>query len=192
MSPSSTPTCSTTRPCCRACWRRPRPRISISSSARATSKAARSANGTRSASASAASRPASRRLVVSAELSDPMSGFFVIRRAAFDRAVRRLSGQGFKILLDLFASSPEPLPLQGAAVPVPPAHPRRKQARYARRVGIPDAAHGQAVRPLRADPLRPVRRGRQLGHRRQSRDAPPLADRRRRSRSRRRLRLSPP
>jgi dolichol-phosphate mannosyltransferase len=48
------------------------------------------------------------RLVVSAELTDPMSGFFVIRRAAFDRAVRRLSGQGFKILLDLFASAPEP------------------------------------------------------------------------------------
>jgi len=47
-------------------------------------------------------------LVVSAELTDPMSGFFVIRREAFDRAVRRLSGQGFKILLDLFASAPEP------------------------------------------------------------------------------------
>jgi dolichol-phosphate mannosyltransferase len=48
------------------------------------------------------------RLVVSAELTDPMSGFFVIRRAAFDGAVRRLSGQGFKILLDLFASTPIP------------------------------------------------------------------------------------
>ena len=49
------------------------------------------------------------RLVVRARLSDPMSGFFLIRRAAFDRAVPRLSGQGFKILVDLFASSPEPL-----------------------------------------------------------------------------------
>jgi dolichol-phosphate mannosyltransferase len=48
------------------------------------------------------------RLVVSAELTDPMSGFFLIARPAFDRAVRRLSGQGFKILLDLFASSPTP------------------------------------------------------------------------------------
>jgi dolichol-phosphate mannosyltransferase len=48
------------------------------------------------------------RLVVAAELSDPMSGFFVMTRAAFDRAVRRLSGQGFKILLDLFASTPTP------------------------------------------------------------------------------------
>jgi dolichol-phosphate mannosyltransferase len=48
------------------------------------------------------------RLVVTAELTDPMSGFFVMTRPAFDRAVRRLSGQGFKILLDLFASTPTP------------------------------------------------------------------------------------
>jgi len=42
-------------------------------------------------------------------LSDPMSGFFAISRAAFDRALPRLSGGGFKILLDLVASSPHPL-----------------------------------------------------------------------------------
>jgi dolichol-phosphate mannosyltransferase len=48
------------------------------------------------------------RLVIQQPLSDPMSGFFMISRPAFDRAVRRLSGQGFKILLDLFASSPTP------------------------------------------------------------------------------------
>jgi dolichol-phosphate mannosyltransferase len=57
------------------------------------------------------------RLVVKADLSDPMSGFFVIERSAFAGAMRRLSGQGFKILLDLFASTPRPfafaeLPLQ--------------------------------------------------------------------------------
>jgi dolichol-phosphate mannosyltransferase len=57
------------------------------------------------------------RIVVKAELSDPMSGFFIIERSAFTEAVRQLSGQGFKILLDLFASSPRPfafaeLPLQ--------------------------------------------------------------------------------
>jgi dolichol-phosphate mannosyltransferase len=46
------------------------------------------------------------RLIVGADLSDPMSGFFVLSRIAFERAVRRLSGQGFKILLDLFASTP--------------------------------------------------------------------------------------
>ena len=48
------------------------------------------------------------RLVVSADLTDPMSGFFLIHRPALDRAVRRLSGQGFKVLLDLFASTPVP------------------------------------------------------------------------------------
>ncbi len=48
-------------------------------------------------------------LVVPGELTDPMSGFFLMRRGAFDVAVRHLSGRGFKILLDLFASSPHPL-----------------------------------------------------------------------------------
>jgi dolichol-phosphate mannosyltransferase len=45
------------------------------------------------------------RLIVTSELTDPMSGFFMIRRDAFFKAVRRLSGEGYKILLDLFASS---------------------------------------------------------------------------------------
>jgi dolichol-phosphate mannosyltransferase len=49
------------------------------------------------------------RLVLHAEVTDPMSGFFVMTRAAFDEAVHGLSQQGFKILLDLFASAPRPL-----------------------------------------------------------------------------------
>ena len=49
------------------------------------------------------------RQLLRAELTDPMSGFFMTRREAFDDAVRNLSGVGFKILLDLFASSPRPL-----------------------------------------------------------------------------------
>jgi len=49
------------------------------------------------------------RLVVKAQLTDPMSGFFMIRRDSFAEAMRSLSGQGFKILLDLFASAPRPL-----------------------------------------------------------------------------------
>jgi dolichol-phosphate mannosyltransferase len=49
------------------------------------------------------------RTVIKAELSDPMSGFFMITRDAFAATMRSLSGQGFKILLDLFASSPRPL-----------------------------------------------------------------------------------
>ena len=49
------------------------------------------------------------RLVLKAELTDPMSGFFLMARPAFDETVRNLSQQGFKILLDLFASAPRPL-----------------------------------------------------------------------------------
>src|ERR1700730_16795835 len=49
------------------------------------------------------------RRILKAEVADPMSGFFMIRRDAFERAVRNLSGIGFKILMDLFASSPQPL-----------------------------------------------------------------------------------
>jgi dolichol-phosphate mannosyltransferase len=49
------------------------------------------------------------RLVSRADLKDPMSGYFVARRSFFDETVRRLSGQGFKILLDLFASAPRPV-----------------------------------------------------------------------------------
>ncbi|MGA8497304.1 MAG: hypothetical protein WB764_17595 [Xanthobacteraceae bacterium] len=49
------------------------------------------------------------RLVVKAELTDPMSGFFMPKRPIFDAAVRGPSAQGFKILLDVFASSPQPL-----------------------------------------------------------------------------------
>jgi dolichol-phosphate mannosyltransferase len=49
------------------------------------------------------------RFVVTAELTDPMSGFFMLTRPAFESAARGLSGHGFKILLDLFASAPTPL-----------------------------------------------------------------------------------
>jgi dolichol-phosphate mannosyltransferase len=42
-------------------------------------------------------------------MADPMSGFFMVRREAFQGSVRRLSSIGFKILLDLLASSPRPL-----------------------------------------------------------------------------------
>src|SRR5262249_8595910 len=37
-------------------------------------------------------------LVVKQELTDPMSGFFLIKRETLEIAVRRLSGQGYKIL----------------------------------------------------------------------------------------------
>ncbi|HTR16154.1 MAG TPA: glycosyltransferase family 2 protein [Acetobacteraceae bacterium] len=43
------------------------------------------------------------------KLGDPMSGFFMLKRPLFERLAPRLSGQGFKILLDLILSSPAPL-----------------------------------------------------------------------------------
>jgi dolichol-phosphate mannosyltransferase len=46
------------------------------------------------------------RLITRAPLSDPLSGFFMLRRDLLDAVVHRLSGKGFKILLDIFASSP--------------------------------------------------------------------------------------
>jgi len=49
------------------------------------------------------------RLVLRDGLTDPMSGFFMIRREAFAARVRALSGIGFKILLDLFTWSGRPL-----------------------------------------------------------------------------------
>lgn len=54
-------------------------------------------------------------LVMKTELTDPMSGFFAIRRDAFDRAVRNLSSQGYKILLDIVASAKPPLKVAEAA-----------------------------------------------------------------------------
>jgi dolichol-phosphate mannosyltransferase len=42
-------------------------------------------------------------------VNDPLSGFFMIRREAFEASLRNLSSIGFKILVDLFASAPQPL-----------------------------------------------------------------------------------
>ena len=49
------------------------------------------------------------RLICKADIADPMSGFFMLRREVLEGALRHLSGQGFKILLDILASSPRPL-----------------------------------------------------------------------------------
>ena len=49
------------------------------------------------------------RIICKAEIADPMSGFFMLRRDVLEGALRRLSGQGFKILLDILASSPRSL-----------------------------------------------------------------------------------
>jgi dolichol-phosphate mannosyltransferase len=51
------------------------------------------------------------RILVPADLTDPMSGFFMLRREVLTITVRRLSAIGFKILLDLYASAPRALRL---------------------------------------------------------------------------------
>jgi dolichol-phosphate mannosyltransferase len=54
----------------------------------------------------------SRIILKGRRLNDPMSGFFMISRGAFDGAVRNLSAQGYKILLDIVVSSPESLRIE--------------------------------------------------------------------------------
>jgi len=49
------------------------------------------------------------RSVSHTDLSDPMSGFFVVSRAFLEEVVHSASGTGFKILLDLVASARRPL-----------------------------------------------------------------------------------
>lgn len=70
--------------------------------------------GTWSAQRLKASRLATRvsRLLVKADLKDPMSGYFIIRREALEPAIPHVFGVGFKILLDLVASSPTPLKIR--------------------------------------------------------------------------------
>jgi dolichol-phosphate mannosyltransferase len=48
-------------------------------------------------------------LVLKSPVSDPMSGFFMLRREVVDANVRGLSALGFKILLDILATSKNPL-----------------------------------------------------------------------------------
>ncbi len=48
------------------------------------------------------------RRLIKADLKDPMSGFFMLRSELFQTCVRGLSGVGYKILLDIFASCPQP------------------------------------------------------------------------------------
>ena len=52
---------------------------------------------------------AAARRLLGVRLSDPMSGFFMMRRELFDAIAPRLSTQGFKVLLDIVASCRRPL-----------------------------------------------------------------------------------
>jgi dolichol-phosphate mannosyltransferase len=64
------------------------------------------ANGFRETLSAAGTRLARRFLPV--KLSDPMSGFFLLRRDNFERSAPALTGEGFKILLDLILSQRAP------------------------------------------------------------------------------------
>lgn len=48
------------------------------------------------------------RAVLRTDMTDPMSGFFMLPRTVFERAVPRLSAIGFKILLDVLSSLRQP------------------------------------------------------------------------------------
>ncbi len=66
-----------------------------------------SASGLSSASREQASRVSNEmaRRLLGVTLSDPMSGFFMMRRDRFEELAPRLSSQGFKILLDIVATA---------------------------------------------------------------------------------------
>ena len=49
------------------------------------------------------------RLFLPVQLNDPLSGFFMLPRPLFEQLATMLTGQGFKILVDLALSSPAPL-----------------------------------------------------------------------------------
>jgi len=49
------------------------------------------------------------RLVCKCDVTDPMSGFFMIRQSVFHTVAHRLTGTGFKILIDILASSRRPI-----------------------------------------------------------------------------------
>jgi dolichol-phosphate mannosyltransferase len=49
------------------------------------------------------------RTVCQCELTDPMSGFFIVNRAFFSEVVHQLHGGGFKILVDMISSAKRPV-----------------------------------------------------------------------------------
>ena len=49
------------------------------------------------------------RKVLGVKIADPLSGFFIARRSFFKENAARLSGHGFKVLLDLLSSAKEPV-----------------------------------------------------------------------------------
>ena len=108
-SPSSMATCSTTKPSCPRCWPpcAPGPTLAVASRHVEGGSTDGLAGAWRHTISNLATRMV--HLTMKVKLTDPMSGFFVLRRTLFERLAPRLTGQGFKILLDLLLSSPETL-----------------------------------------------------------------------------------
>jgi len=63
------------------------------------------------------------RSILRVPVADPMSGFFMMRREALQGSVRQLSSIGFKVLLDILASSSRPLEVKEI-----PFHFRKRHA----------------------------------------------------------------
>ena len=93
-------------------------------------------------------------------LTDPMSGFFMLPRPLFEQLAGNLTGQGFKILLDLALSSPAPLRVHRTPVRVPRAGRRREQARRAGAGAVRRPAARQGVRRPAAAAVHLLRAGR--------------------------------
>jgi len=52
------------------------------------------------------------RSLLHVNITDPMSGFFIFSRKFFEKVMYKMSGRGFKILLDMLVSSQEPVNLK--------------------------------------------------------------------------------
>jgi dolichol-phosphate mannosyltransferase len=74
------------------------------------------------------------RRVLKAEVSDPGSGFFMIRRESALAVAPRLSREGFKILFDIIACQSEPLRI--LELPYLFAPRRRGESKFGRRVAV--------------------------------------------------------
>ena len=96
-------------------------------------------------------------------LTDPMSGFFMLPRPLFEQLAASLTGQGFKILLDLALSSPGAAAGDRDPLRVPRARRRREQARRTGAGAVRRPAARQGVRRAAAAALHLLRAGRRAG-----------------------------
>lgn len=65
--------------------------------------------------------------LIGTDVSDPMSGFFMMRRSAFEAIAPKLSTSGFKLLLDILASRRKPLRIAELPYAFRPRHAGRSK-----------------------------------------------------------------